>query len=572
MSGREGPPIWHALLDRAADDGDALAVAEVGDPGRLISFADLAARVQDLARGLVASGVRPGDRVAVLVPPGVDLTTAVYAVWRAGGVIVVADAGLGLRRLGRALRGAGPDHVIGVPRALAAARALRIPGRRILVGAVPGPARTSLGVEHTLENLVARGQVAAAGPTPDGWSSGGAQPAQQATLPAAPHPDTDCAVLFTSGATGPPKGVVYQHRQVQAQLAVLRKAFEMGPGERFVAAFAPFALYGPALGLTSAVPDMDVTAPQTLTATALADAVLAVDATLVFASPAALRNVVATAGELTTTQRTALAAPRLVMSAGAPVPVSLLAEVKSLLPGAATHTPYGMTEVLPVTDVDPTALTDTDGHEGVCVGQPVDGVELAVSPLDRAGSAEGALTGSSDVLGEICVRATHVKHRYDRLWATQRESARNPGWHRTGDVGHLDPPGRLWVEGRISHVVTTADGPIAPVGVEQRVQDLPGVSAAAVAGVGPDGTQQVVVIVVPEEAPRRRGPVVAAPELAAAVRRVAGVPVAAVLVRRALPVDIRHASKVDRTALATWADRVLHGQRSRRVGTGGGPT
>jgi len=170
--------------------------------------------------------------------------------------------------------------------------------------------------------------------------------------------------------------------------------------------------------------------------------------------------------------------------------------------------------------------------------------------------------------GEVCVRAAHVKDRYDRLWATERDSSRNPGWHRTGDVGHLDGAGRLWVEGRLVHVVTTADGPVTPVGLEQRVQGLAGVWAAAVVGVGPAGTQQVVVVVVPSEAARRlpfvRRDVLAPPALSKAVRSVADVRVAAVLTTAGLPVDIRHASKVDRARVARWAGRVLAGGRVSR--------
>ena len=106
-------------------------------------------------------------------------------------------------------------------------------------------------------------------------------------------------MIFTSGATGPAKGVLYRHRQVRAQLELIRTSYAITPGDRIVAAFAPFALYGPALGVPSAVPATDVTKPGTLTAAALADAAVAIDATVVFASPAALANVLATAGDLT---------------------------------------------------------------------------------------------------------------------------------------------------------------------------------------------------------------------------------------------------------------------------------
>ena len=65
---------------------------------------------------------------------------------------------------------------------------------------------------------------------------------------------------------------------------------------------------------------------------------------------------------------------------------------------------------------------------------------------------------ATGVTGEVLVAAAHVKERYDALWLTQHESARDAGWHRTGDVGHLDGDGRLWIEGRLAHVLVTADG------------------------------------------------------------------------------------------------------------------
>jgi acyl-coenzyme A synthetase/AMP-(fatty) acid ligase len=161
------------------------------------------------------------------------------------------------------------------------------------------------------------------------------------------------------------------------------------------------------------------------------------------------------------------------------------------------------------------------------------------------------------VLGEVLVGGPHLKDRYDRLWATERASARDAGWHRTGDVGSLDDEGRLWIGGRLAHVITTPDGPVAPVGLEQRVETLPDVDHAAVVGVGPVGTQAIVVIVVP--ANRTSGP--AGLDLIDRIRAAVPEPVAAVLLRRDLPVDIRHQSKVDRRALAAWADAVLAGHR-----------
>ncbi len=531
-----GSSLGDRLARRAGDRGPA--VVEVG--GRTVSWDLLERRVREIAAGLVASGVTRGQRVALLMPPSVDLTAAVYAVWRAGGVIVVADKGLGVRGMGLALRGARVDHVIATAQGLAAARSMRLPGTRFGAGAAPRLILRALGAGLTLGDLARLGRGC---PTPGGAS-----------------PDDECAVVFTSGATGPAKGVVYRHRQVAAQLELVRSTYGLTADDRIVAAFAPFSLYGPALGIGSAVPDMDVTSPGTLTATALADAVGAISATVVFASPAALRNVVATMSDLTASHRTALSGVRLLMSAGAPVPATLLRAVLGLLPGAEAHTPYGMTEVLPVTDISLEQIEEAGVGDGVCVGRPLPGVDVALRPLPASGTSPSALTVEPDRTGEVCVRALHVKDRYDALWATQRASAAVPGWHRTGDVGHLDPEGRLWIEGRLQHVIATAGGVVTPVGVEQRVEALDGVEAAAAVGVGPVGTQQVAVVVVGEKPRAGAGTSpVAPPALTEAVRRAAGVDVAAVLVADGLPVDIRHASKVDRRRVGDWASHVLAG-------------
>ncbi|HEY0812116.1 MAG TPA: alpha/beta fold hydrolase [Pseudonocardia sp.] len=536
----ERAPVWAALAARAGDA--APAVVEIGGRRRTISFDLLERRVRELAAGLAAEGVHVGDRVALLVPPGADLTAAAYACWRAGAVVVLADAGLGPVGLARALRGAAPDHVIGIARGLALARLLGIPGRRTVAGPANRVLRRLLGSPRRLADVARAGR--------------GLEP------PRGVDADAEAAVLFTSGATGPAKGVVYRHRQLQAQLETLRTAYGLTSDDRLVAAFPPFALYGPALGIASATPD--ARSPQDLTAAALADAADAVEATVVFASPAALRGVLATVEGLTGVHRAALARIRLVVSAGAPVPATLLHALGDILPRADFHTPYGMTEALPVTDISLAEIDAAGSGDGVCVGRPLPEITLQISPLSPLAVADAPLTGESGVTGEVCVRAAHVKDHYDQLWATERGSSADGGWHRTGDVGHLDDKGRLWIEGRTTHVIATAAGPVTPVGIEQRVEAVDGVTAAAVVGVGPRGTQQVVVVVVSSRPPLPAAPRLAAEPLAAAVRAAAGAEIAAVLRTDTLPVDIRHASKVDRNRVGRWAERVLAGQPTRR--------
>ena len=533
--------LWDALDARRDDDDTAvidMTTTRDGAPLR-VSWRRLSARVDEIAAGLDAFGVRAGDRVSLLVQPGPTLTAALYACLRIGAVVVVADRGLGIRGLSRAVRGAVPDVVIGEVAGLAAARALGWPGRRISAAALPAATSRALGVEASLSDLARAGRGRA--------------------LPPAPAPDADAAVLFTSGSTGPAKGVVYTHAQLTALRDTLASHFGVTADTGLVTGFAPFALLGPALGTRSATPDMDVSAPRTLTAAAVAAAVRASDARIMFLSPAAVANVVATAGALDADDRTALARVETFLSTGAPVSIDLLRRAQALMPNAVAHTPYGMTECLLVADVTLPEIEQAAGDRGVCVGRPLGTGQVRISAIDAEGRATGEPTTEAGVTGEIVISAPHLKRGYFRLYLTDREARRGlpARWHRTGDVGHLDADGRLWVEGRLPHVITTADGPVTPVGIEQDAETVDAVFRAAAVGVGPVGRQVVVAVV---EAGARR-PGLASPELTDAVRAATAQPLAAVLVAPTLPTDIRHNSKIDRSRLAAWADGLLAGEK-----------
>ena len=545
---------WAALVERADDQAPAFVD---GASGAQITFAELHRRVMSIAAGLRAIGVQPGDRVALLIPPGIDLVAVVYACWRAGAVTVIADRGLGLRGLGRAVRGAHVSWVIGPPKALAASRVLRWAPR---TRAIAVGNRRRFGALACLDDLAASLATSPDEPSPDD-----------------PSPNDLAAVLYTSGATGPAKGVRYRHRQLAAQRDALAATYAITADDRLVAAFAPFALYGPALGITSTIPDVDVTKPGTLTAAALTAACVSVDATIVFASPAALANVNRTAlasGDADA----ALGRVRLVLSAGAPVPIATLRATGRLFPAAGLHTPYGMTECLPVADISLAEIEAVHGTEievvhgvpvgrGVCVGRVVPGAEVLIVALGfDAGRVVVPL--ASGVTGEVLVRAPWLSDGYDQLWFTEREArpvdADGLTWHRSGDVGHVDTHDRLWIEGRSVHQIHTSAGPLTPVPVEIAVECLDGVDRVAAVGVGPVGCQQLVVVIERDDGSDGLATERDSDNVRRVVGRATDQPVAAVLTVTALPVDIRHNTKIDRTAVAVWATAVLSGANAKR--------
>jgi acyl-CoA synthetase (AMP-forming)/AMP-acid ligase II len=547
--------IAAALPRLAATQPDRIAMRCPGSRGAdglarydiTLSYAELDARSDAIAAGLAKRGVVRGTRTVVMVRPSPEFFLLMFALFKAGAVPVLVDPGIDRRALRQCLDEARPQAFIGIPLAHAARKLLGwAKSARITVTT---GARAWLG-ETTLTQVEREGAGAAAQLAPTA-------------------PDDVAAILFTSGSTGVPKGVVYRHRHFIAQAAMLRDAFGIVPGGVNLPTFPPFALFDPALGVTSILPDMDPTRPAKADPRKLHDAIARFGIDQLFGSPA-LMTVLARYGKpLPTLQR--------VMSAGAPVPADVVATLRELLPGdALLWTPYGATECLPVAMVEGRELeatrTATEAGAGTCVGRPVAPNEVRIIGISDAAIPEWSdgLCLPPGEVGEITVAGPTVTDTYfnrdaqtrlakirELLPTSPASASADPAErivHRMGDVGWLDAEGRLWFCGRKSHRVETAAGPLYTEQVEPVFNTHPDVRRTALVGVGEPGAQVPVLCVeLADGVHRRAWPRIERElgEIAAAHPHTAGI--ARFLRHTGFPVDIRHNAKIGREKLALWA-------------------
>ena len=518
--------------------GNGLAAYDV-----VLDYATLDTRSDALAAGLAGYGIGRGVRAVVMVRPSPEFFLLMFALFKAGAVPVLVDPGIDRAALKQCLDEARADAFIGIGLAHAARLALgwaKSAQRLVTVGRRWGWGGTTL----------ARIERDGAGAGPQLADTG---------------PDEVAAILFTSGSTGVPKGVVYRHRHFVAQIEMMGQAFGIEPGGVDLPTFPPFALFDPALGLTSVIPDMDPTRPAQADPVRLHDAIERFGVSQLFGSPALMRVLADHGRPLPTLRR--------VTSAGAPVPPEVVEKIRGLLTEDAQFwTPYGATECLPVEVIEGRELQDTraaaEAGAGTCVGRPVAPNQVRIIAIDDAPIAHWSAVVElpAGEVGEITVAGpTTTDSYFNREAATiaakiveVRADGGEQVVHRMGDVGYFDAEGRLWFCGRKTQRVQAADRALYTEQVEPVFNAHPQVRRTALVGVGVPGAQRPVLCV----------------ELAAGVdagqfQRIQGelrtlaaahahtAPVATFLRHPGFPVDIRHNAKIGREKLAAWAGAAL---------------
>jgi olefin beta-lactone synthetase len=540
---------------------------------RQVTFRQLDQDSDRIARGLRELGVTPGTRLALLVRPGIDFVSLVFGLYKAGAVAILIDPGMGRRSLIRCLVEAEPEGFVAIPIVQAV--------RTLLAGRFP-KARFNVTVGRrwpffggvTLEQL--RGRA---------WSGSELAPTKV---------DDPAAIIFTTGSTGPSKGVLFSHGNFDAQVDQIRDFYGIQPGEIDLPAFPLFGLFNCAMGVTAVIPDMDPSRPAQVDPTKIIEAVADWNVTQTFGSPAIWDRV----SQYCEARGLRLPTVRRVLSAGAPVPAEVLRRTKACIhPEGEVHTPYGATEALPVASIsagevlgdcpdfrgatDSIAPTGDQAAKmglspsvasgtaektrlgaGVCVGGKFPGIQWKVirpidGPIRSLDETEELPNGE---IGELIVTGPVVTRQYvTRVEANAlAKIADGAGyWHRMGDCGYLDGQDRFWFCGRMAHRVLTAEGPMYPVCCEAIFNRHSAIRRSALVGVGPAGQQRPVVILEPRPG-QMPGSEKARTALLLEIRELgASCPlterISDFLLHPGLPVDIRHNAKIFREKLAVWA-------------------
>ena len=513
---------------------------------RQVTFQEMDQDSNRIAAGLQRMGVKPGTRLALLVRPGIDFVSLVFAMLKAGAVIVLIDPGMGRRNLIRCLSEAEPEGFVAIPlvHALRTILRRRFPSARfhVTVG------RRWFWGGATLQELRA--------PAPDHFT------------PPATTADDPAAIIFTTGSTGPPKGVLFSHGNFDNQVEEIRDFYGIRPGEIDLPAFPLFGLFNGAMGVTAVIPDMDPSRPAQVDPRKIVAAVHDWEATQAFGSPAIWNRV----GRYCRENGIRLPTVRRVLSAGAPVPVPVLQMVKDCIhPDGDMHTPYGATEALPVASISASEVLGETAEKtregaGVCVGRRFPKIHWKVirivdGPIHALEEAEELPVAQ---IGELIVTGPVVTRRYvTRVEANALGKIADGQrvWHRMGDVGYLDAQDRFWFCGRLAHRVLAPGGPLYTVPCEAIFNQHPEIYRSALVGVGPAGRQRPVIVLEPYPG-HMPNTVEAKARLLEEIRHLGAAnsltsPIRDFLLHPSFPVDIRHNAKIFREKLAVWAARQL---------------
>ena len=483
MGEGEGWQTWRTVPGLVAS-----GVARFGDAEALVdgdlrlTFAQLAERVEHSTRAAMAAGVEPGDRVAIWAPNVWEWIVAALGALGAGGVLVPVntrfkggEAGYVLEKSGAkvllTVNGFLGFDYVGMLRA-----AMPGDGGGAVAGPVPGL--------PTLEKI-----VVLRGDAPEGtetWehyleAGGSIDPADAAARTAGVRPDDLSDIIFTSGTTGRPKGVMVTHAQTLRVFETWSSFVGLTEGDRYLVVMPFFHTFGYKAGWMAALMRGATTVPQ---AVFDVDEVLRnVEKERISMLPGAPTLYMAIL-EHPDRSRYDLSSLRLAVTGAAAVPVEMIKRMRTELTFKTILTAYGLTECTGTAticrpDDDPETIANTSGRA-------IPDVEVLVVDDDGNEVPRGEP-------GEVVVRGYNVMLGYFEDPEQTAEAIDADGWLHTGDIGVMDDRGYLDITDRKKDMIIRGGENVYPAEVENLLLGHSGIAQAAVVGVPDERFGEVVL-------------------------------------------------------------------------------
>ncbi len=487
-------------------------------------------------------GIKKGMKTLLFIRPSLNFPAVVFALFKLGAIPIMIDPGMGKKNLLGAVREVGPEAMIAEPEVFVFKTLSSAPFKTIKVSITAG--NLAFGKAKSLKGIAKKKNATFK--------------TERIGL------DQTAAILFTSGGTGVPKGVVYTHRIFNEQTELLQKLLNLTPADVDIPGFPLFSLFAIAMGMTSCPPDMNPSKPSKCNPANLIKNITDNKGTFVAGSPAIWERV----ADYAIKNNLTLDTIKYLVMFGAPVSGVLHNKFRKILPNGDTYTPYGATESLPVSCISGTevlneTLPKTLEGLGTCVGTPLDSISVKIIKI-----SDDVIIDLRDVeelpqgeIGEIIVSGDVVTHKYykrpehtalAKIYETTADGQRV--WHRIGDLGYLDSKGSIWFCGRKTHRIEIGKKLLCPVCCEAVFNQHPKVKRTAL--IDYKGAPTLVIEVKTKKISSEEKKALEKELLSLGSKAENTKEISTFLYYQNFPVDIRHNIKIDRIKLRDFFNEV----------------
>ncbi len=497
------------------------------------TFKEFEERSNQLANRFVKLGITKGTRTLLFVKPCLDFSIITFALFKVGAIPVLIDPGMGMKNLLSSIKQVEPEAMvsIGLVHWVRRLKPSSFKNIKIKISLNKVGGSTHYLYDH-LENE------------------------SKSFAPVSVSSDDYSAILFTSGGTGIPKGVLYTHGILNAQTDALKEMFDLNEKQTDIPGFPLFALFTLAMGMTSVIPDMDPTKPAQCDPAKIVKNIQDHKATFVAGSPSIWERV----GRYCEQEKITLESIKYLVMFGAPVRIEMHSLLKSIIPNGDTYTPYGATECLPVSLVSGSEILGKrkssmlDGF-GTCIGKAAPGIEIKIIKTTDIPELVIHEVPAGEI-GEIIVSGAQVTPAYFGMKKeTERAKIMADGklWHRMGDLGWLDKEGNLWFMGRKAHRVVTQHDTFYSIQVESIFNQHEDIKRTALIKLYKDGKVTPGLAIERFDKSTQITDTFLDDLKEISLKKDYTKPVTHFFLHSGFPVDIRHNIKIDRAKLSAWA-------------------